>query len=138
MSVFLTLAGLATSGSPPTILIVDDEPDIRQAVRLVLEGGLRARVLDASSGEQGLAILAQRQVDLIMTDFKMPGMNGVEFMLEARRIAPSAPMILITAFERELVEALEGGHTAQTILSKPLEPRPLLKTVQRILADSPA
>lgn len=137
MSVFVTLMGLAKTSGPPTILVVDDEPDIRQAVRLVLEGGLRAKVLDAASGEQGLKILSERRVDLIMTDFKMPGMNGVEFMLAARRVAPDAPMILITAFERELVEALEGGHTAQTILSKPLDPRPLLKTVQRVLADSP-
>lgn len=133
MSLFMVLAGLASGPNPPTILVVDDEPDIRQAVRLVLEGGLRAKVLDAGSGEAGLAILAKHQVDLIVTDFKMPGMNGVEFMLEARRLAPKAPMILITAFERELVEALEGSRGAQTILSKPLDPRPLLKTVQRAL-----
>lgn len=137
MTVFLFLAkvGVPFTGARPQILVVDDEPDILSAVRTVLEGTMSADVFVASSAAKGLQILRERPINLIMTDFKMPGMNGVEFMQLAREITPDAPIVLITAFERELVDAMEGSDAAQAVLLKPLSPRPLLQTVQKVLAE---
>jgi CheY-like chemotaxis protein len=124
------------AGRPWTILVVDDEPDIRDAVRSLLERGVKgARVLVAASGDDGLSILKAEPVDLIVTDYKMPGMNGIEFLAAAREVAPEAPRILITAFERELAEEMGSPLGVEYVFTKPLEPRSLIKTCQRILAE---
>ncbi|HLE47179.1 MAG TPA: response regulator [Candidatus Thermoplasmatota archaeon] len=120
----------------PRILVVDDEPDILAAVRTVLEGTIQAHVYVASSGQKALSILAANEVDLIVTDYKMPGMNGLEFLRHAKIIAPHTPVVLITAFERELVEELDGADQAEAVLIKPLSPRPLVQTVQKALAGA--
>lgn len=129
-------SGAAPPGSP-TILVVDDEPDIRHAVKGILEATLRARVLVAGSGREALDVLnSAGHVELIVTDFRMPGMNGVEFLRQALANHPEIPAILITAFERELMETTEGAELARTVLTKPLDPRPMLQTVQKLLAES--
>ena len=128
---------LPTSGRDPrTILIVDDERDIRDAVRGLLERGLKGtRIFVAASGQEGLDVLAREPVDLIVTDYKMPGMNGIEFLAAARKVAPDAPTILITAFERELAEEMGAPLDVGYVFTKPLEPRTLILTCQKILAE---
>lgn len=117
-------------------MVVDDEPDIREAVRGLLERGLKgSKVFVASSGSQGLDILRRESVDLIVTDYKMPGMNGIEFLAAAHEVAPQAPRILITAFERELAEEMGSPLGVEFVFTKPLEPRSLIKTCQKILAE---
>ncbi len=137
----LLTTSTAQSGSPPggspTILVVDDEADIRHAVKGILEAALRARVLVAGSGREALEVLDRAgHVELIVTDFRMPGMNGVEFLRLALVDHPDTPAVLITAFERELMDSTEGVELARTVLTKPLNPRPMLQTVQRLLAES--
>jgi CheY-like chemotaxis protein len=120
----------------PTVLVVDDEPDIGAAVRMVLEGALGVRVVVASSGPQGLSLLESSQpVHLIISDFKMPGMNGLEFLRRALEAHPTTPTMLITAFERELVDQIDES-LARTVLTKPLDPRPMVKVVQKLLASA--
>ena len=117
-----------------SILIVDDEPDIREAVRALLARAITtADVHAAGSGAEGLAYLRTHHVDLIVTDFKMPGMDGLEFLSEAKKIQPGTPRILITAFERELADQLGPRAGVECVLTKPLEPRPLVAQCQRIL-----
>lgn len=117
------------------ILVVDDEEDIRDAIKALLERSIPGvRVLTAESGPAGLVLLRQEHIDLIVTDYKMPQMNGVEFLAEARKVAPRAPRIMITAFERELAEELEEQEAASYVFTKPLNPRPLVSTCNRILA----
>ncbi len=73
--------------SEPTILIVDDEPKILRAlVRLLRKEGYR--LLSAENGEAGLESLRMTDVDVVVSDFRMPGMTGLEFLMEARDIAP--------------------------------------------------
>lgn len=120
-----------------TILVVDDEPDIRTAVRNLLERALKhVHVITAADGFEGLKILRQQSIDLIVTDFKMPGMNGFEFIREAMKVSPSTPRILITAFERELALDANAEGAFTHIFTKPLDPRPLVKTCQRMLGET--
>src|SRR4029078_10545730 len=108
------LSATREAGRPQTILVVDADPDIREAVRGILERSIRGtRVLTAASGQEGLGILARETVDLIVTDYKMPGMNGLEFLDSARLIDPQAPRILITAFEHELMEQSNRDQAAR-------------------------
>ncbi len=87
------------TAQPKRVLIVDDEPGV---VR-VLAGGLRKlgseyAVETAGSGEEALEKIRQRPYDLVVTDYKMPGMSGLELAQEVRRVAPATPVVLMTAY----------------------------------------
>jgi thioredoxin reductase (NADPH) len=89
----------------PTILTVDDDPAVSQAITRDLrrEYGSEFQIVRAASGSEGLAVLAEfalrdRQVGLIASDQRMPGMTGVEFLGQAREHAPDAKLVLLTAY----------------------------------------
>ncbi len=93
-----------------TILIVEDEPRMRRLLEISLgeDGHTVHSVPDA---ETGLKNLARDSADLIVTDLKLPGMNGLDFLAEARRINSSIPMIVMTAYGsvETAVEAMKAG-----------------------------
>ena len=82
--------------SPPTLLVVDDEEGILEAVSLTLAS--EGRVLVARNGREALALLATEDVALILTDQRMPGMTGVELLERARETRPQAIGILLTGY----------------------------------------
>ena len=91
--------------SKPTILTVDDDPAVSQAIARDLrqQYGADYQIVRASSGAEALTVLAEfalrdRPVALIASDQRMPEMTGVEFLDEARRLAPDAKLVLITAY----------------------------------------
>ncbi len=81
--------------APYRMLLVDDEPHILASLRRVFQQE-NYELLFASSGEQALKILTQQPVELIMTDFKMPGMNGSELLQEVRKLWPQTMRIMLT------------------------------------------
>jgi len=81
-----------------TILVVDDEPENLRSYEEILKD-MDYRVLTQSSGDAALALLRDGvTVDLVITDYRMPGMNGMEFLTELRRFQPCVPAIMITAY----------------------------------------
>ena len=117
-----------------TILVVDDESDIRDAVKDVLESALDGTtVYTAASGTAALTVLQNSKVDLIVTDYKMPGMNGVQFLTAAEKVTPGIHHILVTAFDRDLVQDLGSRAAGERILQKPLDPERLIREVERAL-----
>jgi len=81
-----------------TILVVDDEPDILQAIQATLNAFRPAdTVLTAASGPAALEVLRTQHVDLILTDFRMPEMDGMQFLEAAQDLAPKAPRHLAKA-----------------------------------------
>ncbi len=91
--------------SKPTILTVDDDPQVAVAIARDLRAryGESHRVVRASTGEEALAVLAElslrdRPVALIMTDQRMPGMTGTELLERGRGLAPTAKLLLLTAY----------------------------------------
>lgn len=134
---------LATTTSPTReqiVLLVDDEPDIRDSLQMLLEAGLEnIQVASAESGALALEILQRRPVDLIITDYKMPGMNGLEFLQRAQKIAPKTPRILVTAFP-DLEIAIRAINEAgiENFFTKPFEPDQVLDVVRSILQEQRA
>ena len=116
---------------PLTILVVDDEP----AQRELLGGFLAKRgwsVVLAAAGAEALAVLRHTAVDLVLADYKMPDMNGIELLKASKQLNPEVPMVLITAYGSiaSAVAAMKAG--AYDYLAKPIELEELLHLVDRI------
>jgi adenylate cyclase len=112
---------------PPTvdsILLVDDEPDILDALKDLFEVTMPdTEVLTASNGEEALKILRARSVGVIISDFKMPGMDGLELLMHAKQLHPDTPRILITAYPQvNLAMGAINDAAIQNFFTKPLNP----------------
>jgi YesN/AraC family two-component response regulator len=80
------------------VLVVDDEPLIRLGVASLLEE-LGHDAIDASTGRQALQLLREHpSIDLMLTDFRMPGLSGLELIAECRTIRPDIKIILMTGY----------------------------------------
>lgn len=109
----------------PRILFVDDERDNLEALKRLLRKDFE--LLTAESGEEALTLLrASAPVDVILSDQRMPGMNGSEFLEKAQSIDNVATRVLLTGFSdlEAVVEAVNRGHIWR-YLSKPWEPEEL-------------
>ncbi|HMM86667.1 sigma 54-interacting transcriptional regulator [Azohydromonas sp.] len=119
-----------------TLLIVDDDPALRRTLQLRLrEEGFR--VLEADSAERALALLAVELPDLLITDVRMGGMDGLALFDEVRRSHPLLPVVIVTAHGSipDAVEVTRKGVFAY--LTKPVEAAELLAQVRRALAVAP-
>jgi CheY-like chemotaxis protein len=131
-------SGRATSGDgaeQPGILIVDDDPDIVESLVMVLEGSLQGvRVLSAGSGAEALEILRSVPVQVIVTDYKMPGLNGLELLARARALRPKVGGVLCTAFPQSALGEAATWPPNVELMTKPFSAEGVLETVSRHLA----
>ncbi len=107
-----------------TILVVDDEQNMQAVMRMVLEDAGHT-VLVADSGEAALPKLQNPNLDVVVTDLKMPGMGGEELVSRCRRERPDVPVIIVTAHGtiRSAVDSIRAG--AASYLAKPFDPEEL-------------
>lgn len=115
-----------------TILVVDDDLHIRE----VLEARLSSagfRVFTAAGARKALGVLSDKQVDLMISDVRMPGMGGMELLREVRALRPELPVILLTAYGTipDAVHAIKAG--AVDYLTKPFKGRDFLLKVNETL-----
>jgi two-component system response regulator AtoC len=115
-----------------TVLAVDDERNMLTVIRMTLEQ-TGYRVLTAERAEDAIALLRDPALDVVLTDLKMPGMRGEEFVARVRQERPDVPVIVVTAFGsiRSAIECIQAG--AVDYLCKPFEPEDLEFTVQGAL-----
>ncbi len=118
------------------ILVVDDEAVVRRSVSRIF-GGDAYEVETAASGAAALERLQDRGFDLVVTDLKMPGMNGIEVLKAIRVLQPGTPVILITGYATvdTAVEAMKCG--AVEYIPKPFTPDLLKKKVEAVLRNAP-
>ena len=115
-----------------TILVVDDEKNYLLVLKeLLIDEGYE--VLTAQSGANALAILNETELDLVVTDMKMPGMSGLELLEKLKQKDPQLPVVMMTAFGtvEKAVEAMKKG--AFDYISKPFDNESLKKTVATAL-----
>ena len=115
------------------VLIIDDEPAVLRVLGLLLERNGFA-VVSATNGREGLARLAEKGFDVVLTDIIMPELSGVDFLKELRQHDLDVPVILMTAGATldSALDAIEYG--AQQYLLKPVEPDALVHAVGRAAA----
>jgi two-component system KDP operon response regulator KdpE len=118
------------------ILVIDDEPQIRRVMRVILSGE-NYEVMEARSGEAALLRFREFLPDLVLLDLNMPGMTGLE-TCRAIRENSEVPIIVLTVRheEEEKVEALDAG--ADDYVTKPFGKHELLARIRAALRRSPA
>jgi DNA-binding NtrC family response regulator len=125
------------AGSPQMgkrILIVDDEEGMALLVRTSLarlSGGHEMET--ANSGEEALGKMASRSFDLVITDLRMPGMDGLELIERIQACYPGTRLVLMTACGSAEVEATASQLGVQGYLTKPFVKKKMLATVQAAL-----
>ncbi len=117
------------SAATKTVLCVDDEK-VGLRVRKIMLEGAGFKVLTATSGEQGLSLLDKNDVDLVVLDYYMPGMNGGDVAAEVRRRKPKIPIIFLSAYFSLPPAALE---LANAFITKGDPPEVLIERIARLI-----
>src|SRR5690554_1336408 len=122
--------------SKPTIMVVEDNPELRDALSDTLEYDGYS-VIAVADGQSALDALEHQTASLVVTDINMDGMDGHALLVQIRRRHPLLPVILITAFGSigSSVRAMREG--AVDYLLKPFKPEQLLASVAKYLTPSP-
>jgi DNA-binding NtrC family response regulator len=116
----------------PTLLIVDDEARIVTALRRCLRKQ-GYEIHSAESPQAGLLLLAEHSFDLVLSDQKMPGMNGLDFLAEAARQCPGAALVLITGWPEAAPPARLEQIGVGAVIQKPWDDAQLKATLRRLL-----
>ena len=114
------------------ILVVDDDPIMIRLLSLMLEREGYA-VHGATSGADALTLLIDQPIDIMLTDYSMPQMNGVELIRETRKTHPNLIIYIVTAYSADYLEHYGSVEGVQEVLSKPLEIQPFLVMLATVL-----
>ena len=123
------------STDSPVILFVDDEAGILKSLRRLFVDE-DWEILLADSGAEGLEILAAEKVDLVVSDVRMPEMDGIEFLRQVKQLYPGVSRIFLSGYaEKESVAAALAEGCAQQILPKPWEDQELREVIRDALTQ---
>ena len=130
------MTGASAGTERKTILCVDDERGPRETLQMVLEHDYNILLADRARG--GLKILETLHVDLLMTNFMMPEMTGLELSRELIGIRPDIPIILCTGFSAGLTWRLIRSAGIQNMIMKPMIASELSDVVSEAVASQEA
>jgi two-component system cell cycle sensor histidine kinase/response regulator CckA len=124
---------VAAPDRKPTVLVIDDEPLVRQVTRRALASD--AFVVEAGDGEEGLALLDQPQttIDLVVTDFMMPRINGLGVIAVLARYRPELPVIGMTGHTDPALQEAAAKYGVR-VLQKPFDIGILVASVRETVA----
>jgi two-component system, NtrC family, nitrogen regulation response regulator NtrX len=116
------------------ILLIDDDRLLLTALPAVFEGSPCVITVDtASSAEQALRLIEATEYDTIVSDFSMPGLNGIEFLKECKAVRPDIPIILLTGYGTLELEEKAFEEGAYAVIQKPVDPDVFLSVVTRAM-----
>ncbi len=119
------------------VLVVDDEEDMLWMLQRNLNKGMvDVEILAAKSGEEALAVLSDRNVNLVITDINMPGMNGLDLLIEINNRYPQTGVIIMTAYPSNAYknEAMLSGSLR--FIEKPFDINDMRQTVEQVLKEN--
>jgi CheY-like chemotaxis protein len=128
------------TGTPPTILVVEDYADSRQMLKLLLET-LNYEVLTAANGREALSVAANNHIDLILTDFDLPDMTGptmVRYLRRRGNHSATVPIVMLTACEGYHYRKLAKQAGCDAFFVKPPDFEFLKRTVDCLLQEGQA
>jgi CheY-like chemotaxis protein len=119
------------------ILVVDDEPEVRQCIKMLLEhDGHEVQTVD--SGEAALALLEHNTFDLITTDYSMAGMKGDQLAATIKKCRPGQPIIMVTAFAADFHPSGKPTGGVDCVLSKPFTMIELREAIALVMSPKAA
>jgi CheY-like chemotaxis protein len=119
---------------PARLLLVDDDPALLEALSGTLETSLGHYRLDiCETGMRAFDCVTAHHYDTIISDVNMPGMNGLEFLIQARRVRPQTPIVLISGHAEDdlIAKALDAG--VDDFILKPIERDVFIRTIRHTL-----
>ena len=120
--------------SPRPILVVDDEPIVRESLRDWLKDA-GYEVVTAETGEEGLELIRKHDFGVIILDVRLPGKTGIKVLREAKEIRPQIKSVIITAYPTSELADEARGLGAIDYLIKPLAPDDLERLIRETLAS---
>jgi CheY-like chemotaxis protein len=128
-------AAAGTGARQLKVLVIDDEPSVREALREAL-ARLGHQVVACASGREGLDCLGAQAFDLVLSDLSMPDMSGWEVAREIKRGRPTLPVALVTGWGDEVDPEEASARGVDALLAKPLTTRALQAAVQALMRGS--
>ena len=118
---------------PQKILVIDDELDMLMLLRMIIEDNTDYEVETTNNPSEALKMVTENDYDLVISDLKMPGMDGLELCDEVKDIKPDLPLIMITAYGslETADEAMKKG--VADFITKPFRKDSILFTMNRVL-----
>src|SRR5512134_3201167 len=117
------------------VLIVDDEANVRKVLGTLLEQAGFATTRD-ESGEAALDLVRSKDPDLVLTDLKMPGMDGMELLRRLREGFPEIPVVMLTAHGTVEAAVLAMKLGAHDFLTKPFDREKVVEVVRKALGQA--
>jgi CheY-like chemotaxis protein len=117
--------------APRRVLVVDDEPTVRQTLADLLRAAGHT-VIEAESGAAGLGALQSSPVDLVLSDLGMPEMTGWDVARAIKATTPATPVILLTGWGDQLVGEAGGREAVDRVLGKPVRLKDLLAAIAEL------
>jgi DNA-binding response OmpR family regulator len=117
--------------TPPTILCVDDESDLLEIRRLFLEKA-GYRVVGAATGKEGVRLFSAARIDLVVLDYWMADMNGLDVAKELKGINSKVPIVMFSGYRSILDEGI--GRVDRWLVKGQGEPGDLLSTIRELLS----
>jgi DNA-binding NtrC family response regulator len=116
------------------VLVIDDEPAVCELLSTVLEdAGYEVSV--AYDGPSGLESIERKPPHVLLLDFMLPGMDGIEVLCEARHRWPTLPVIIITAFGTPELTIKANKFSVIEVVSKPFDTNKLLDLIAKVTKD---
>ena len=123
-----------TLRSMSRILLIDDDSNFLRALPAVFEHSPCIITADtASNAEQALRLIQGMEYDTIVSDFGMPGLNGIEFLKECKAVRPDIPIILLTGYGTLELEEKAFEEGAYALIQKPIDAENFLSVVSRAI-----
>lgn len=116
------------------VLVVDDDSVVGQSINRVLtEQGYKVR--EATSGLEALEELGHQHYDMVFTDLRMPGMDGLDMASRMKKYHPEMPIVVITGYGTEASELKARELGVAAFLHKPLSPEMIIDNAERVLRE---
>lgn len=112
---------------------MDDEPDVLESVATLIQHGVSADVESVTSARAALEAMRAHDYDLVVTDYRMPGMDGCEFLEAATKVAPRTPRIMMSAYSDAALEARAWALGICLFFAKPIIPENFLPGVRHCM-----
>lgn len=120
------------TANPYSVLIADDDPGCRETLREIIEPA-GYRTLLAESGEEALDIIRNEPVHVVLTDYRLPRITGLDVLKIVRQIRPQVPSILVTAEANGEIVRQAFAAQAYSVIPKPVSKHVVLYTVVRAI-----